>query len=207
MQWYHFNLRANLVMDIIMMSSMPKITNDVFVKEVKGNMVTTKEGLIQSVLGSGVISGKDENGKVHSLTFEVLAKITNVNSTKVIKPDLSGKKVEKNVEQDYSKLSNPEKYIGKYKTDILIEKNGKFEKIGEKFIDVTTVDNKGISGRYYEEYAKGNEEYAANKKDFNFQAKFENENRFNASFNAKGSSNNTIKGNIYYKPRFSKSKL
>ena len=180
--------------------SVPKITNDVFVKEVKGNMVTTKEGFIQSVLGTGVISGKDENGKVHNLTFELLAKITNVNSTKVSKPDLSGKKVEKNVEQDYSKLTNPEKYIGKYKTDILIENNGKFEKIGEKFLDLTSVDDKIISGRYYEEYTKGNEAYEANKKDFTFQAKFENENKFNATFDAKGSSNNTIKGNIYINP-------
>ena len=162
---------------------MPKITNDVFVKEIKGNMVTTKDGFIQSVLGTGVISGKDENGKEHKLTFELLAKMTDVNSTKVSKPDLTGKKVEKNIEQDYSKLSNPEKYIGKYKTDILIEKDGKFVKIGEKFIDVTAVDNKSISGRYYEEYTKGYEEYATNKKDFKFDAKFEKD-QFNATFNA-----------------------
>jgi hypothetical protein len=176
--------------------NMPRVTKDVFVKEVKGNMVTTKEGFIQSVLGSGVISGKDESGNEHSLTFELLAKMSNVDSTKVSKPDFSGKKVEKNIEQDYSKLINPEKYIGKYSTDILIEKEGKFEKIGEKFVDLTAVDDKGISGRYYEEYAKGYEEYATNKKDFNFQGKFEKESQFNATFNAEGSSNNTIKGNI-----------
>ncbi len=176
--------------------SVPKITSDVYVKEVKGNMVTTKEGLIQSVLGTGVISGKDENGTEHILTFELLAKITNIDSTKVSKPDLSGKKVEKNIERDYSKLSNPKKYIGKYKTDILIEKADKFEKIGEKFVEVTSVDEESISGRYYEEYAKGYEEYATNKKDFQFQGKFEKENKFNAAFNAEGSSNNAIKGNV-----------
>ena len=54
---------------------LPKITKDIFVKEVKGNMVTSKDGLIQSVLGTGVISGKDENGKEHNLTFELLGKI------------------------------------------------------------------------------------------------------------------------------------
>lgn len=176
--------------------NVPKITSDVYVKEVKGNMVTTKEGFIQSVLGTGVISGKDENGKEHILTFELLAKITNIDSTKVSKPDLSGKKVEKNIERDYSKLSNPKKYIGKYKTDILIEKADKFEKIGEKFVEITAVDDESITGRYYEEYAKGYEEYATNKKDFQFQGKFEKENKFNASFNAEGSSNNKIKGNV-----------
>ena len=176
-------------------SSMPKITSDVFVKEIKGNMLTTKEGLIQSVLGSGVISGKDESGKEHSLTFELLAKVTNVNSSKVSKPDLSGKKVEKNVEIDYRKLSNPEKYIGKYKNDILIEKEGKFEKIGERFIDVTTVNENGISGSHHEEYVKGYEEYASNKKDFKFDVKFEKD-RFDGDFNVTSASNNTIKGHI-----------
>ncbi|MBK5215924.1 MAG: hypothetical protein JJE53_03940, partial [Candidatus Pacebacteria bacterium] len=176
-------------------STIPKITKDVFVSEIKGNMTTNKDGFIQSVLGSGVISGKDESGTAHKLTFEMLVKINNVNSTKVSRPDLTGKKVEKSVEQDYSKLSNPEKYIGKYKTDILIEKEGKFVKIGEKFVDVTAIDDKGISGRHYEEYAKGYEEYATNKKDFKFDGKFEND-QFNANFKVEGSSKNSVQGNI-----------
>jgi hypothetical protein len=174
---------------------MPKITKDVFVKEIKGNMVTTKEGLIQSVLGSGVIVGTDENDKEHNLSFEVLAKITNVNLTKVNKPDLSGKKVEKNVERDYSKLSNPEKYIGKYKTDMILEKDGKFEKVGESILDITAMDSNGVSGRYYEEYAAGYEEYAKNKKDFKFDTKFEKD-QFNGQFSVSSDSKNTIKGNI-----------
>ncbi|MCB2356269.1 hypothetical protein [Clostridium estertheticum] len=154
-------------------STIPKITSDVFVKEVKGNMVTTKDGLIQTVLGTGVVSGKDAKGVEHKLTFELLAKMTDVNTTKVNKPDLTGKKVEKNVEQDYSKLTNPEKYLGKYKTDILIEKDSKFVKIGESILDITALDNKGVSGRYYEEYAKGFEQYAVDKKDFKFSSIFE----------------------------------
>ena len=176
-------------------SVVPKITKDVFVKEITGNMVTTKEGLIQSVLGSGVLVGTEENGKVHNISFELLAKLTNVNLTKVVKPDLTGKKVEKTVEKDFTKLSNPEKYIGKYKTDMIIEKNGKFEKIGENIIEITAMDGKGVSGRYYEEYAKGYEEYAKNKKDFKFDAKFEKD-QFNANFSVDSSSNNAIKGNL-----------
>jgi hypothetical protein len=176
-------------------SVMPKIAKDIFVKEIKGNMVTTKEGLIQSVLGSGVLVGTDENGKEHNLSFELLVKITNVNLTKVNKPNLSGKKVEKNIQRDYSKLSNPGKYIGKYKTDMIIEKDGKFEKIGESILDITAVDNNGVSGRNYEEYAKGYEEYATNKKDFKFEAKFEKD-QFNGQFNVKSDSKTTITGNV-----------
>ncbi|WP_253200614.1 hypothetical protein [Clostridium sp. CF012] len=185
-------------------SSRPQLTKDVFVKEVKGNMVTTKEGLIQSVLGSGIISGKDEKGTEHKLTFELLAKVTSLNSTKVNKPDLSGKKVEKNIEQDYSKLSNPGKYIGKYKTDILIDKGETFVKIGEELLDVTAVDNKGISVRHYIEYAKGYEQYATDKDDFKFEAKFDENNKLNANFNAQGDSNNATKGNISIDARSAK---
>ncbi|KZL89452.1 hypothetical protein [Clostridium magnum] len=177
-------------------NNMPKITKDIFVKEVKGNMLVNKDGLIQSVLGTGVISGKDDNGTEHSLTFELLGKLSNINSTTVNKPDLSDKKVEKNLEQDYSKLSNPEKYIGKYKTDILIEKDGKFQKIGERFIDITEVTSSGISGRYYEEHTKGYEDYGTNKKDFKFEAKFEKDNATYGSFSSTSSSTDAIKGHI-----------
>lgn len=175
-------------------TNMPKITKDIFVKEVKGNMVVNKDGLIQNVLGTGVISGKDDNGTEHTLTFELLGKLSNVNSTTVNKPDLSGKKVEKNVQQDYSKLTNPEKYAGKYETDILTEKDGKLVKIGQKFLDITSVTSSGVSGRYYEEYTKGYEDYGTNKKDFKFEAKFEKDNQTNGSFSS--ISGDGIKGHI-----------
>ncbi|WML34776.1 hypothetical protein [Clostridium sp. OS1-26] len=180
-------------------NNMPKITKDIFVKEVKGKMITGKDGLIQSVLGTGVLSGKDESGKEHNITFELLVKITGVNSTTVKKPDLSGKKVEKSIERDYSKLSNPSKYIGKYKTDILIEKDDKFQKIGERIVDIEKIDSKSVSGSYHEEYAKGYEEYAVNKKDLKFSATFEKD-QFNAPFTATNSSGANVKGNISINP-------
>ncbi len=75
---------------------MPKIIKDIFVKEVKGKMIVDKNGLIQSVLGTGLLYGKDEQGREHKLSFELLTKITNVDSTIVSKPDLTGKNIEKN---------------------------------------------------------------------------------------------------------------
>lgn len=184
-------------------NNMPKITKDIFVKEVKGKMVTNKDGLIQSVLGTGILSGKDESGKEHNITFELLVKITGVNSTTVKKPDLSGKKVEKSIERDYDKLSNPSKYIGKYKTDILIEKDDKFQKIGERIVDIEKIDSKSVSGSYHEEYAKGYEEYATNKKDLKFSATFEKD-HFNAPFTATNSSGANVKGNISINPHSAK---
>lgn len=182
---------------------MPNITKDIFVKEVKGNMVVNKDGLIQSVLGTGVISGKDDNGKEHNLTFELLAKMSDVNSTTVKKPELSDKKVQKNIAKDYNKLSNPKKYIGKYKTDILIEKDEKFQKIGERFIDIEQIDDKNISGTYHEEYLKGYEEYGTNKKDFKFNGKFDKD-PFNVAFNGTSSSGNSVKGNLSIPPNSAK---
>ena len=177
-------------------SYMPKITNDIFVKDVMGKMTVGKDGVIRSVLGTGTISGKDENGKEHKVTFELLGKLSNINSTVVNKPDLTGKKVQKQVQKDYSKVTNPQIYIGKYKTAIIIEKDNKFQKIGDSFVDITQMDDKSISGSYHEEYVKGFDNYGTNKKDFKFSGTFQKDNT-SADFTALDSSGATFKGSIY----------
>lgn len=176
-------------------STMPKITDDIYVKEIKGNMTLDKDGLIQSAMGTGLLSGKDAAGKEHSLTFELLIKISDVNKTVVNKPDFSGKKVETHVQKDYNKISKPEMYLGTYKNDIVIEKDGKFKKIGEKIVDITSLDDKNVGGRYHEEYIKGNEEYSSNAKDFKFVAKFKEQR--NANFEATDSLGKNIKGSLW----------
>lgn len=101
-------------------TKLPQISKDVFVKDVKTNIITDKDGSIQSVLASGSISGKDSNGNTHLLVFDLSLKIKDINSTIVTKPDLSGKKVQENTDADYTKLSNAKAYLGKYKNDITI---------------------------------------------------------------------------------------
>jgi len=153
--------------------NLPNLTKDIFVKEVKGSAKINKDGVMESVLGSAVLSGKDEQGKVHDITVEVLAKLSGINSTTVTKPDLTGKKVIKNIynENQGSEISNPEKFVGKFKNDIIIEKDKKFVKIGERFVEITQFDNKTAAGRYYEVYKPGFEEYATPQRDFKFDAK------------------------------------
>lgn len=175
---------------------MPRITKDIYLKEVTGKMFVNKQGLIENLLGTGILCGKDDTGKEHTITFELSGKLYDINSTVVNKPDLSGKKVEKTIERDYSKLTNPTKYIGTYKTDIILEKEDKLEKIGEKLVVITKIDETTVSGSYHEEYVAGYEEYAANKKAFSFDAKFQ-EMSLNADFTSTTSSGDTIKGNIY----------
>ncbi|MGE5627414.1 MAG: hypothetical protein ACM3X7_04760 [Solirubrobacterales bacterium] len=174
---------------------MPKITNDIFIKDVTGNMQVGSDGVIRSVLGTGTVSGKDEGGTVHNVTFELLVKIYNINSTTVTKPDLTGKTVQKNVERDYNKLSNPELYIGKYKNDVIIEKDGRFQKIGDRYVTITKIDDKTISGTYDSEFYKGYEDYADKYKTLNFTGTFQKDNP-SAEITCTDSSGATHKGFI-----------
>ncbi|OFI07079.1 hypothetical protein CLOACE_04840 [Clostridium acetireducens DSM 10703] len=166
-------------------SNMPVITKDAYVKEVKGKMLVNKNGLVENIFLIGTFYGKDDKGLEHNLTFEALYKLSNVNSTTVNKPNLSGKKVEKFVQKD--EFANPEKYVGKYKNDIVLEKDGKFQKIGERTLNITHCDNKTISGNYEEKYMKGYENYAGDSSKLEFNAKFD-ESKYTATFNIEGSS-------------------
>ncbi len=177
--------------------NMPHLTKDVFVKAVKGTAKVNKDGVMENILGTAVLSGKDEQGMAHDVTVEILAKLSDVNSTTVTKPDLTGKKVVKNIaknENSGPEISDPEKFVGKFNNDILIEKDNKFVKVGERIIDITQFDNKTIAGRYYEVYKPGFEEYVNNQSDFKFTAqKPEEENRSDFEI----TTDSGIKGNIY----------
>ncbi len=171
---------------------MPKLTKDIYVKEITGKMDVDKDGIIKSVLGTGIISGKDDSGKEHNLSIEILFKLSDINKTTVSRPDLAGKTVQKYVQKDYSKLSNPNLYLGTYKTNIIIEKDGKFTKIGERFVEITSISDKEVSGTYREVLSKGYENYGS--KQFNFKGTFSKDNP-NAEITA-DSATGTIKGNI-----------
>lgn len=147
---------------------MPKLIKDISVKDVKGNMSIDKNGLIKTGLVSGTISGKDKNNDLHDLNFQMMLKIYDINSTVVKKPDLTGKKVSEET-VTYDKLTNPEKYIGKYTADIAKEKDGKFIKIGEATVNIEKIDTEDISGTYEEKYLLG---YEKDNKTFNFTGKF-----------------------------------
>lgn len=178
-------------------NNMPHLTKDVFVKEIKGTAKVNKDGVMESILGTAMLSGKDDKGTVHDVTVEILAKLSGINNTKVTKPDLTGKKVVTNIARNQKsgfEISNPEKFIGKFSNDILIEKDNKFVKVGERFIDITQFDNKTIAGKYYEVYKPGFEEYATTQRDFKFNAqKPDEKNRSDFEITTESGS----KGNLY----------
>ena len=180
--------------------NLPHLTKDVFVKEVKGSAKVNKDGVMESILGTAVLSGKDDQGTVHEISIEVLIKILDINSTKVTKPDLAGKKVVKDIAKYYSdssEITNPEKFIGKYKNDIVIEKDGKFVKIGERFVDITQINNQVVAGRYYEKMKPEFEDYASYKSEIQFAAEFEKGAGRNALFDATTESGDKVHGSIY----------
>ena len=180
---------------------LPKITKDIYVKEVKGDLQLGKDGIIQCVIADAVITGTDDQGKTHEITFELLGKITDINSTKIAKPDLTGKKVENNDSQtDGNKLANPEMYVGTYKNDIAIVKDGKFQKIGEQILEIKSLDDKTLVGAYHEQYLNGNDTYAANSRNFDITAKLDEKNSFDYKYTAKDSLGKQEKGDLYIMP-------
>lgn len=180
---------------------LPKLTKDIYVKNLKGNMTTNKNGLIKTALASGVLSGKDKNGQSHDLTFELLFKISDINSTKVNKPDLTGKKTTvTNASSNPDKITNPEKYVGKYTNNITEEKDGKFIKIGEGTVNIEKMDSKTVSGTYEVKYISG---YEDRNNSFNFSGNFSDGKQSsptNASLTLTSNDKKTIKGNLFINP-------
>ncbi|MFC5451245.1 hypothetical protein [Paenibacillus aestuarii] len=127
-------------------SEMPAINSDIYVKKVVGSAVENKAGYLENVTGDITLSGKDKNGVQHDLALNIVFKLTGVGATKVVKPDLAGADVEK---VSYSNgLSS--KYVGTFKNNIVMEKDGKFVKIGERTLQITNVNGDKVAGTYTE---------------------------------------------------------
>jgi len=149
---------------------------DVFVKSVSGRAIVNKDGIIESILFTGVLSGKDGEGVIHEISIEMLVKVYDIGSTVVSKPNLEGKNVKKSVDRYYDTWKITEKYMGKYSNDIIIEEDDKFIKIGERFVEITQVNDNHVSGHYYEIYKDNYAEYKNDKADFYFDAEIRDAN-------------------------------
>jgi len=170
-----------------------QITEDIFIKSVKASAKTDKNGLLESVLASATLSGKDKSGTIHEISLDLLVRVTDVNSTVITKPDLTGKKIEKNIQASPDSKTVSKSFVGKYKNDIVILKDDKFIKIGERFVLIAGISDTNIEGRYYEEYKP---EYASQytKGDFTFDAVIKD--GYFAEFNLKSSDVESQMGNI-----------
>lgn len=158
-------------------ANLPEIESDIFVKKVAGTAVENKAGYLESVTGTIMLSGKDKNGTQHDLNLDVIVKLSEIGNTKIIMPDLTGAKVEKvNYSGGFSS-----KYAGKYKNDIVMEKAGKFVKIGERTVEIISVENDKMTGKYSETVIPGFETEYPDKDEFTFE--YNPSATFNNSFN------------------------
>jgi len=176
----------------------PQLTQDIFIKEISGSAVINKDGLMESILGTAILSGKDSEGTMHEFTAEVLISLKDIDATVVSKPDLTGKNVIVEEGKQVSsgpEIANPEKFIGDYKNDIIIEKDGKFVKIGERLLVIAHLDQSSIAGNYKEVYEPGFEQYASGT-EFTFEASFNNDPR-SSEFSYTTASGSKGTGNIF----------
>lgn len=181
----------------------PALAQDIFVKEVNGSAHVNAEGILEGILGTFTIMGKDTQGNQHEITFEFLVKLSDINTSVVTKPDLTGQKVQKQVttRSDGPGFTHREAFIGKFSNDIVTEKNGKFIKTGERVIEITQIDSTHAVGTYSEKYKPGFEDQTAAIADFSFDAAFNNDEKsdpYGATFIFTNASVNKMQGNIHF---------
>lgn len=130
----------------------PALVSDIYLKEVNGKAIENQDGILESAIGSVLVSGADKNGTEHIIGFDVSISISEINQTTVEEPNLEGKEV------NYSTVSYgprfDQKYIGTYKNDIVKEQDEQFVKIGERVLEITSVEGDKITGKYYETYTQ-----------------------------------------------------
>lgn len=130
---------------------LPEITNDIYVTEISGKALENGEGMVESVIGSIGLCGKDENGGLHEVRIEIAGELFDINSTVITPPELNE---ENSVTSRISNMLN-EAYIGTYKRDIVEREGNGFVKTGEAILEILTATEDEVTGRYYETYREG----------------------------------------------------
>jgi hypothetical protein len=173
---------------------LPSLTGDIFVKSVSGTATADSDGVLSGGDLAVVLSGTDADGVAHDLSLQITATMTNIGTTVVTEPDLTGKKVQitKNdpgVVQD--KLSA--EFIGTYRTDIVAKRDGAFVKIGERTITIESITSETVKGNYTETYVDGESAIP-----FNFTFEAPNSGYFNINFTYTDGNGTVVGGNMYF---------
>ena len=147
---------------------LPKLVDNIYVKSIRGDAKTNEQGIINDFNASLVLTGDDEDGQQHTLTMEVVFKVSGINSTVVERPDITGKTIGNQVNPDFHiEAEIPQKYVGKWKNDIVIDENDSFEKIGERILEIKSIDSEYVYGEFHSEYMEG---YEGEPEQFEFKA-------------------------------------
>jgi hypothetical protein len=175
----------------------PYPKSNIYLINASGKAFENEEGIIESGIFTASISAQDSKGTEHVYSLDLSIDIKDINNTVVKAPKLDGQKV------IYSKegYEFDNKYIGKYKNDIVETKDNSFVKVGERFIEITSVSDGNIKGKYYEVYNEGHE--AGNARSFDFYSNYDESIHFtiinytnDKGENKKGIMNQTSSQNI-----------
>lgn len=161
---------------------MEEIESDIYVKQVTGTAIENQAGVLEHVTGDVILSGKDKKGVQHDLTLSVVFNLTDIGKTKISKPNMSGAKVEK--VSHFGGLTSG--FVGTYKNNIVIDKDGKFVKIGERTLEITSVEDGNVAGKYTETVKPGFEADYPDVYNFQFEYKQKDYDSMFTYTNAKG---------------------
>lgn len=132
-------------------AKLPEVESDIYVKKISGTAIENRAGLLESVVGDVILSGRDKFGVEHEITLNMVFKLSDMGTTTISKPNMAGAEVE-----EVSHSSGfTSKHVGTYKNNIVIEKNGKFVKIGERTLEITNVEKNKVAGKYTETIKPG----------------------------------------------------
>lgn len=178
-------------------SMLPGLTGDVYVKTVSGTATSLENGLLTTMTLSVVLSGTDEDGNVHDLSLAVEADITDIGTTLVQPPDLTGKNVQITRNDPVQPTERiPVRYVGAYRSDIVEVIDGAFVKVGERNLVIETIDATALRGRYFEVYAEGFEDRVPVA--FSFESP--NDNAYSATFRYRNENDIEMEGYLYFDP-------
>ena len=159
--------------------NIPRPTDNIYLVEASGKAFENQDGILETLIFTASISADDKDGNPHIFSVELDARISDINSTHVAPVNLDGKEVEYSVD---SSSVFPEKYIGTYKQEIIMEKSDSFEKIGERFIEIFEINGNNVKGRYYEIL---NDEYKAKYDTLDFEFTTEKSKHYGLKVNYK----------------------
>lgn len=129
----------------------PYPKSNIYLINASGKAIENEEGIIESGIFTASISAQDSEGIEHIYSLDFSIDINDINNTTVKAPSLYGQKV------TYSKegFEFDSKYVGKYKNDIVEIQGGSFVKVGERFVEIISVEAGNVKGKYYEVYNEG----------------------------------------------------
>jgi len=176
---------------------LPTLTGDIFVRSVTGTAKTLPDGVLTDVEFSAILSGTDDQGVAHDLTLDVHIAMSDIGTTVVAAPDLTGKKVQVST-SDPGTVDNllTDRFVGTYRNDIVAQKDGKFVKIGQRFIEVSSITADTVVGKYYEVYADGTTDVVPLAFDFSAA----NYGNYNVEFTYVDRAGNSQQGYLYFDP-------